>query len=416
MGGNVIGLLKTGQQTMAEKVPLKLIGRQNFIQTVEKTLKAINKGFKNMHGYKIWEDESQIDDAYVFNGSTSFVMDNRYNDDDIIPYKSSVGDIDLTIPEDYRQQLWEYLDSVEDKVIIPGVVYKGSNRPQYTPNMTQINSVFAMQFGDRVVNVQMDFEFVPFENGRASAWAKFAHSSSYEDALVGVKAVAHKYLLRALVGAASVNNDIVIATSKSTYDNVTLSKSKTHINPRMLKFSVDKGLRVAYEPLLDPNGNIVQYEGKSVFKEIPTSVSNFITDLPKIYKLVFNRARANSADVAKMNSFISLLKLCKKRLSKDLLEKTHDRFIELLWADKPMRAQELESGNPELDREIKEKAYYTLIKEFGLKDQSEALKDEYYKSYRAPREITESYYFTHESNYAHESKFISFLEYLKRDV
>ena len=381
MGGNVTAITKSGKETRAEKVQLKEIGRSNFIKKVEATLKALNKGFYKKFGRKIWEDESQIDDAYVFNGSTSFVMNTDYSDDDILPYKSSVGDVDLTVPEEDKEDVWTYLDSIDDTEVIPGVFYMGSNKPTIQSIGSQINAVFAMKFADKVVNVQMDFEFLPFENGRATTWAKFSHSSSYEDALEGIKAVAHKYLLRALVGASSQRDDILIATSKSTYDNYKISSSKANINPRMLKFSVDKGLRIAYEPLLDPNGDIVMKDDKFIYKEIPTSSSNFITDLNRIYKLVFKRPRANPSDIKLMNSFVSLLKLCKKHLDRETLERTHDRFIELLWGLKPQRAQELEVQNPELDREIKEKAYQKFIKELGLSDKSKQFIKQYYSDY-----------------------------------
>ena len=103
MGGNVTAITKSGKETRAEKVQLKEIGRTNFIKKVEATLKVLNNGFYKKFGRKIWEDESQIDDAYVFNGSTSFVMNTDYSDDDILPYKSSVGDVDLTVPEEDKE-------------------------------------------------------------------------------------------------------------------------------------------------------------------------------------------------------------------------------------------------------------------------------------------------------------------------
>lgn len=381
MGGNVTAITKSGKETRAEKVQLKEIGRANFIKKVEQTLKVLNKGFYKKFGRKIWEDESQIDDAYVFNGSTSFVMNTDYSDDDILPYKSSIGDVDLNVPEDIKENLWVYLDSIEDTEIMHGVFYMGSNKPKIQSIGSQINAVFALKFADKVVNVQFDFEFLPFENGRATTWAKFSHSCSYEDALEGIKAVAHKYLLRALVGASSQRDDIVIATSKSTYDSYKISSSKANVNPRMLKFSVDKGLRIAYEPLLDPNGDIVMRDDKFIYKEIPTDSSNYITDLNRIYKLVFKKPRANPSDIKLMNSFVSLLKLCKKHLDKDTIDKTHERFIELLWGLKPQRAQELEVQNPELDREIKTKAYEKFITELGLSDKSNQFANQYYEYY-----------------------------------
>ena len=82
-----------------------------------------------------------------------------------------------------------------------------------------------------------------------------------------------------------------------------------------------------------------------------------------------------------MNSFVSLLKLCKKHLDREALERTHDRFIELLWGLKPQRAQELEVQNPDLDKEIKVNAYQKFVKELGLSDKSKQFIKQYYSDY-----------------------------------
>ena len=87
------------------------------------------------------------------------------------------------------------------------------------------------------------------------------------------------------------------------------------------------------------------------------------------------------------------------------LQRTHDRFIDLLWGVTPQRAQELEVQNPDLDRDIKEKAYKKFVKELGLTDKSAKFIKQYYSDYghRGQKSIAES---------AHIFE-ISFLDYLK---
>jgi stringent starvation protein B len=239
---------------------------------------------------------------------------------------------------------------------------------------------------------QVDFEFLEFENNKPTEWAKFSHSSSFDDAKINVKAVHHKYLIRALIGAASIREDIVIATQSSTPENITLSANKTHLIPKMLKFSVGKGIRIAYEPLIDPKtGKVIVLDGKQVYKEIPTKNSTYETIVAEIYKLSFKQLNSRESDVKLFGSFIGVIELMKKFLSKNEIKNTYIRYVELIWGLKPQRAQELEFNNAELDFQIKFSGYQKFIKEFGMKDESVKLAEEYYKDYGQRGKIHESF-------------------------
>lgn len=230
------------------------------------------------------------------------------------------------------------------------------------------------------------------KNARPTQWAKFSHSSSFEDAKAQIKAVHHKYLIRALVGGASLREDIVIATPTSTYDNVKLSGNKAHALPRMLKFSVGRGIRVAYEPLLNPHTNkIVEIDGKQVYKEIPSKDSTYETVIENIYKLAFRQLRGHEDDVKLFHSFVGVVELMKKFLSKRELQDTHDRYIDLLWSSGPERGQELEVGNAELDFQVKNAGYQKFVKEFKVKDVSQKYVDAYYKNYGQRGKLRESF-------------------------
>lgn len=210
---------------------------------------------------------------------------------------------------------------------------------------------------------------------------------------LGVKAVHHKYLIRALVGGASVRDDIVIATPSSTPDNIKLTSSKSHALPRMLKFSVGKGIRIAYEPMLDDKGKIIEINGKQVYKEIKGTDNSYETVVANIYKLAFQQLEGNQADVKLFESFVGVIALMKKFLNKNQIDNTYQRYVELLWGVKPQRAQELEVNNPELDFQVKNSGYQHLIKELKLKDESAKFTKEYYEGYdkRAVRESFRTY-------------------------
>ena len=226
MGGNVIAINKlTGEETPAERVDLRKVGRQEFIKAATNLFKFLNKDFKKKYKESLWQDESILLDGTVFNGSTSYIMNQELSDEEVVKYKPSAGDIDIMVPVGTKENLWHLLDSYEGKEIVSGVRYAGSNKPSVSSIGSQINCVFVVDFGDLRVPIQVDFEFVPFAGATPTEWARFSHSSSFADAKEGIKAVHHKFLIRALVGGASAREDIVIATPKSTAEDITLTKS-----------------------------------------------------------------------------------------------------------------------------------------------------------------------------------------------
>jgi hypothetical protein len=386
MGGNVTATnWSTGEETRAEKIQVKDIGRKEFISTFVDIFKTLNKNFKKKYKKPIWVDESILTNGFAFNGSTSFIMDPTLSDEEVMQYKPSAGDLDITVPEELYVELWEFLKDLEGKEIVPGARYMGSNRK--SPAKDQINAVIMVDFknGQRAY-AQVDFEFLPFENDKPTEWAKFSHSSSFSDAKAGVKAVHHKYLIQAIVGGASIRDDIVIVTPSSTPDKLRFKNMKGEL-PRMLKFSVTRGIRIAYEPLLDEKGNILKVDGKQVYREIPSKDSTYETIVSEIYKLAFRQLMGNEQDVRLFESFVGILELMKKHMSKKDIERTHKRYVEKLWGK---GEQELERGNPQLDFQVKSSGYSKFVKELNVKDLSGKYVKSYYDKFGS-RELKESF-------------------------
>lgn len=380
-GGNVTAVNKaTGEETRAQKIPVKEIGRKEFISTFVQIFKKMNKDFKQKYKKPIWVDERILANGMAFNGSTSFIMDPSLSDDEVMKYKPSAGDIDIAVPDSLKEDLWKYLDSLEGKDIIPGATYMGSNKHTIKSIGDQINSVIMVDFSNGLRGwCQIDFEFLEFEGNNPTEWSKFSHSSSFSDAKAGVKAVHHKFLIRALVGGASIRDDITIVTPSSKPDKLKFKKMNSL--PRMLKFSVGRGIRIAYEPMLDENGKIMEINKKQIYREKPSAGDKYETIVAEIYKLAFQQLEGNEQDVKLFQSFVGVLELGKKYLNKSQIKNTHDRYIDLLWSSSGERGQELEVGNPELDFQVKTSGYQMLIKEWKLKDVSPKFVEKYYKDY-----------------------------------
>ena len=373
MGGNVTALnKKDNSEVRAERIDLNAIDRTSFVNKTNELLQTINK----QNNYALWAPGVL---EKCFNGSTSYVMDQNILDEVILKHKPIIGDIDVMVPVEVKDSLWYYLDSIEGQYL-GDVQYAGCNKHTIASIGNQINSVFVFDFDGVKLPIQIDFEFVDFIDSYPSEWANFSHSSTLTDAKLNIKAVHHKFLIRSLVGGASYRDDIVISTPKSTHDNITLSKSKDHLYPRMLKFSVDRGIREAYEPLTNDGKNII-IDGKKVYRPLSTSESVFVTNVEDIFKLSFQREPTNN-DIELFNSFVGVVELMKKHFNKKQIKDTTDRYIALLWGFNGQRGQELERSDPSSDYSVKESGYTYYINELNLPDEREQFVSEYYKTYR----------------------------------
>lgn len=166
MGGNAVGTVKkTGENTKALKIPIKDIGIKEFRAKVHSLLKEINALFEKKFKDKLWVREDLIMSGFMFNGSTSFIMDPEISDEEILKFKQSAGDMDIIVPEEHKENLWDLLDSLEDKEVLPGIIYKGSNRPTKSSVTDQINCVFLIDFENGIrATAQIDWEFLTFED------------------------------------------------------------------------------------------------------------------------------------------------------------------------------------------------------------------------------------------------------------
>jgi len=177
-GGNV-SIQKNGVTYKADKIPVKDIGLKNFQKDVKDLLKKINSMYKREHKEPLWDVDEIIDSGLVFNGSTSFLMkpDIESQVPNISDLKPTSGDIDITVPEETKEQVWNFLVKHEGKKFTPKFKYIGNNKPTISSIGEQINALFEyIPYG---VYAQIDFEFVPF--GTASATSSTEWIDGYID-------------------------------------------------------------------------------------------------------------------------------------------------------------------------------------------------------------------------------------------
>jgi hypothetical protein len=387
MGGNVTATnKKTGEEIKADKIDLEKATRQEFIKKFTETFKKINSMYKSKFKAPLWVKESRLDTNELYNGSTSFIMDQSISDEELLKYKTQAGDLDIIVPEESKENLWNLLDSLEGKEIVPGITYHGNNKPTINSIGEQINCLFIAEFGDYKSLAQVDFEFLSVdEEGKPNEMAKFGHSSSFEDAKVKVKAVHHKYLIFAISGSIDVRTDIAIATKTSTPEKLKISKAKGMNVARMLKFNLNKGISVAYERMKDANGEFITHEGKDVYKEIPTGDRSYANTVRQMYQLCFAVIEGNEKDEKKFWSFVGILDLIKENVKdKATIQKIHDRYFDKLFSIKGQPGQILEVGNPQLDHQVKISGYTKFCKDLNIKPDLKGV-EEYYNTFETFR-------------------------------
>lgn len=396
MGGNVTATnKKTGQNIKADKIDLVRADRQEFIKKFTEAFKKINALYTKKYKTPLWTKEARLDTNELYNGSTSYIFDQSISDDELLKYKKSAGDLDIIVPEEAKENLWKLLDSLEGTEIVPGIKYHGNNKLTISSIGEQINCLFIAEFGDYKAKSQVDFEFLEVdEEGAPNEMAKFGHSSTFEDAKNQVKAVHHKYLIRAMSGSLDVRENIGIMGKSGK-----ISKAKGADVARMLKFNLNKGISVAYERVLDEEGNPLVIDGKDIYQEIPTSDRSYAATVREMVKLCF-KVDPEDVDEKMFWSFVGILDLLKKYIKdKKTLNNVHDRYIELLFGTGSQKGQVLEVGNKELDYQVKISGYNRFCKELGIKPDLKAV-EEYYDMFanlrggtlrESFRELLESY-------------------------
>ena len=389
----------------ADKMDLKKLPRKKLIEEIINVLSEINELFKKKTGKKLWKNFNVITSGKALNGSSSSLFNKDITDEEFVKHKPKVGDIDITFPKEYMGDLWKLLNSIEKKKLGKMTTYlghKNSNmNPKAAANQHQINAVFEINTGEYKVNAQIDFEASEYDEktNEPTDWASFSHNSDWNDIKAGFKGVAHKFTLLNLARAHSKLEGIKIVTptvakkintlTKEEYEKgkpVKASTSKKYANPTNMAFSVAKGIRTKFTPVYFKDGKEqLTIDGVPVFVEKSTSDSKYVTELEKLFEMIF-QVEPKGSDMKDFRSFVGLVKLMKKYSSKKVIE---DFFFnqlvsKTLWCKSG--CQGLERNNPKGDFEIKSAMVNYLYDNFpylkSYKQKVDVAAKDYYDNYK----------------------------------
>jgi len=285
----------------ADRVDMSKVNRGQLQSHLISLFKVLNTKFQ----------AKVVSSGRAFNGSSEHFFDNEITDEEFREVKKSMGDIDITIPHGYLKPLFDLLADNENQRITKDFIYLGQNKK--TQHGHQINSVFQLQ--SPKINMQIDFEGTGYtDKNEPDEFAKFAHSSDWEDVRAEIKGLGHKHLLMNIARALSELKNAAILTPSSPVEppeKIKISNSARNIMPTNLAFSVDRGLRIKYEAVKDSNGKLVKVNGKQVYRELETDDSTYTKDLKTIFTMIFDK-EPDDTDIIDFRSFSGILRLFKK--------------------------------------------------------------------------------------------------------
>lgn len=345
MGGNV-----QLNGFSATRINLGQIERKVIRKRICDILSDIDNSFFKRYGTVLWHAKV-IHSKQLFSGSSKFLFDDSISEYQLLKYKPTFGDIDVQIDIN-KQRMFEHIISNYDGSI------------GYKKSVDQIITLFYIAELD--ANIQIDFEFVDFDNGAPSDWASFSRSSCWIDIQNGIKGVFHKYLLRAMT-----------TKSLSTFI-VRTARTEKVVTATELAFSVTSGLRQKYVPVIDQTGKQEIKDGLKVFNPISTIDSTYTINVSQIFEIVFGFA-PNADQLKQFESFVGCCDLISNYFTVEDRRKVVDGFIRTLWGK---QAQKLYRDDIILDKQDKDKAYNWLISAIDFTTPLlEEVKDEYYKEY-----------------------------------
>lgn len=386
MGGNARAIdmntgdvLKIGsREAYAEQVNLKEIDIVQFRKDIENAFHVIDSHVHLKTGMFLWGELKRE----VFLGSAALLWE-----DEFVPrllfVKPTLGDIDVAVPEDRLQDLFDVLATIQDKNLGRNVVYVGQNRLKL--RKPQINAVFLWN----ETFVQVDFVGLPFNSDDTpDEFVRFARSSPHEDIIKGLKGVAHKYLLMTLAWVTSHREDIAVLTDKSPLPPERVRFKTMHEPPRFYSFSIDRGYRCRLKQCARPGGGFHRLDGKTLCKEVPTSESTYVTKPSEIFESVFGK-KPSSRDMDDFGSYQGLIRLSTKYLGENATLLALDQMIRFkLYGP----GQAMSRDSAEADKSIKQRIIDVAKEMFpALKTLDAMIKtqqDEYYSRYHE-REVEE---------------------------
>jgi len=251
MGGNVVI-----NNIEADRIDLTSISRAKVVHLIWTSLLSMNEGFRLQFGFPIWNNETFNSKSFISGSGKHLFNRKGIEDAEFIKVKPSVGDIDLQVDINLME-------------VLPSILFQTGNRfgslrfIGYKKSANQYITLW--ECNEMLRHIQIDFEFVEFNNGEPTGWSQFSHSADWNDMKLGLKGVAHKYLLRAL----TTKNLRLFKIKNKRSGTITETLTSFHA------FSVMHGLREKLRPI-DNNAYEFLTPGQSAYTKNICEISRIL--------------------------------------------------------------------------------------------------------------------------------------------
>lgn len=351
-GGN----LSIGQH-QAQHLDLKVTKREIMVPKLNNLLLAIDSAYAQQYKEPLWGKKLLSTGKFLSGSSLHFFNVKGIPDEVFVEKKPTVGDIDTMVDKTKEQNLKQFLLDNNNKQIGPATLL-GFQRGN-----EQFSALWELD--DTPVKIQIDFEFVDFVDGLPTEWARFSHSSAWEDLNRGIKGVFHKFLIRALTSLTAKT----FMLKKLAGRGQLRKEEYKPTTDNLFSFSVSSkeggGLRAKYEPVIDPStGQVEVKDGLPVMTAAPAS--GYEQNIKNIFtKIIGHKLKPNQIDTIEKNfwSFTGLLQALNRILTNEEKQKVVDGFLNITIG---VGSQGLYKNNPEKDIKEKMVAIDTMLKIFNM--------------------------------------------------
>jgi hypothetical protein len=406
-GGN----LQIGDKA-ADQINLQIQNRSAMVKLLDELLHAINTSYAKTYKIPLWSPELIQSREFLSGSSLHFFNVKGIPDETFVAKKPKVGDIDTQVDKQQEENLEKFLGSIQGKQLGPAT-FVGFQRGN-----EQFSSLW--EFQDPPIKIQIDLEFVEYNQGKPTEWSQFSHSSSWDDLSAGVKGVFHKYLMRAFTTNTLRTRYIQTKTGKLQAKPITSTD---------IAFAVSSsgtgggGMREKYAPVIDPStGKQKQVDGIPVYSEIAAGDSTYVNNINNMFEMIFGQTPSEQ-DAKLLWSYTGGLQLANKYLDQAGKEKLANGFLMTLFSP---GAQGLYRGDPKRDYAEKMAAWDLMLQALQLpetfKTKAEQDATAYYEKYKVTAEsINEDVKASPRQGIQHLEKmndleFINFVKKLKHEM
>lgn len=358
------------QPHQAQHINLNKISRDDMLPAIDQLLATVNLEFQKATGKPLW-GPGVLRDRKHLSGSTFHFLDPKIPTKEFVKYKPTVGDIDTMVDRVSKDEIEKFLQSIRNKPLgnfkllnydeesVAGKALRlkkgvGDKRAQFITQWEIFNPV---QFK----GLQIDLELSDYETNPGTGeeqptdWARFSHSSAWEDITKNIKGVFHKWFIQSLT-----------TISGSAKHRVDVLKTKTNIQPNTqdnnLSFAVASGqgggMSQKYKSYTDPKTGDTHQNNIPYMQYVKPEHRTYEKGLDKQFLMLFGH-KPTPADLQMYESFLGLIKLANQYLEPQQRQAVADDFVNSCFN---LDAQMITKDNPEADAKVKMAAIVYMAK------------------------------------------------------